>query len=196
MNERYETATDYFNFQIKQIEKVDEAYQTVLMKQREYQQLISKNKDFRDWTRTDLLYGQYGQEAPASIEDTPDWSANLDYIFAINLLNRSNIEIATVTLYSWLEQNKPAYKEPATARLLQPIDDYDDQGEYGEDSESDEADKYKSDSTVNCTEQTYDLRQIYDNYVLVHSKNNPLTMKYVPLLDRIIAWMDLTYGFN
>ena len=26
MNERYETATDYFNFQIKQIEKVDEAY--------------------------------------------------------------------------------------------------------------------------------------------------------------------------
>ena len=110
------------------------------------------------------------------------------YIFNINLVQKSIMEVAIKSLYDWLERNKP--DDPTlNVSVLQTISDYD-KYEGNADESSDDSEG------VNCTEQTYDLEQIYDNYVLVHSKNNSETMKYVPLIDRIIAWMDLTYGFN
>ena len=47
-----------------------------------------------------------------------------------------------------------------------------------------------------CSNQTLDLEQIYNNYILFNSFDDQKTVTHVPLLESIAEWMDLTYGFQ
>lgn len=40
------------------------------------------------------------------------------------------------------------------------------------------------------------MKEVYENYVLVHSFDDNKNTKYLPMMNRISDWLDLTYGYN
>lgn len=109
------------------------------------------------------------------------------------MLNRYNLETGVKLLYNWIEANTPiGYENDVLVsvnkdkRLRQSLDDFE---------SDDKADSKDSDDEgINCTAQTYDLQAVYENYVLVHSQDDKTKSKYIPLITRISAWLDYTYG--
>ena len=160
------------------------------MRQQYYSLSLTNNADFELWTSQDLA-GQLGydvntldEEGGEQTLELPKWDQNLRKIFSQSVYTYDEIETAIGALYNWRTETIKAHNTVEfQLRLLQSGDgDYESPDLIGIEEES------------ICSEQTMDLKKIYENYLLFNSYNDGKRENYVPLAESVAQWMDFFYG--
>ena len=177
VNFLYEEASKSFSEKQLNNAKLQDSFQDILDKQAKYDVELVNNEDFFAWTVSDWSMTWYAKQNPDAVAPKLDYNMVNVFVAAPNgsglkkIRSTELMEQAIDTLYYFRNANNME-------------DDY---------INEEEPKNYSYEEHASCSNNTKTLADILIQYSTMDQWDTRIE-RYYPLLDRLVKWLDDTYG--